>query len=395
MKIGLCGLGDRLSYVAKVMRDLIPDFEPVAYTDPSPARLEYMESHDINMRGYADLNQMLHKESIDFLMIGTPNHLHLENIRAGLQAGSKQFLQKKPVVTTEAQTFELLDLIKEYDVVDDIMVGMVLRYSLLYKDLKKTTASGILGDIVSIEASEHIAPEHGAFFMRDWRRNSDFSGGFMLEKCCHDLDMYQGIVGSRASRVVSFGGRRTFTPQNDELEQQAVYHERKSRWGGAEKVFSNDSHLIDHQTALIQYENGANLCFHTNLNVPDEYRHFCVIGSRGMAEGDFVRSFYRVHDAVTSEKLIDKTYLHDANISKHYGAEEQMAADWVAHFSEGAPLPVSILDALEAGLTAIKLDESRQTDTIVDMKELWERFDSYGLRKVSSMNNQFGEKGSA
>lgn len=52
----------------------------------------------------------------------------------------------------------------------------------------------------------------------------------------------------------------------------------------------------------------------------------------------------------------------------------------MAHFDHNAPLPVSILDALEAGLTAIKLDESRRTGKIIHMTELWQRFDSYRLR---------------
>ncbi len=379
MNVGLCGLGDRLSYVAKIMSELIPGFELVAYADPSSVKLEYMQSHGIEMTGYADLADMLRNESIDLLMVGSPNYMHLEHIRLGLDAGVKIFTEK-PVVTTEQQTFELLDMIKQHSEVGDIMVGMVLRYSLLYKDLKATVDSGQLGTLTSIEASEHIAPEHGAFFMRDWRRNPDYSGGFMLEKCCHDLDIYQGVIGCRAAKVVSFGGRKTFVPENRDLENLEVYHERKSRWRGAESVFDGDSGLIDHQTALIEYEDGTNLCFHTNLNVPDEFRHFCVVGTRGMAEGDFVRNFYRVHDAITSKKLVDKSYQHDKSISMHYGAEEQMAADWIDHFNTGAALPVSILDALEAGLTAIKLDEARQTGTIVDMTELWQRFDSYGLR---------------
>lgn len=131
---------------------------------------------------------------------------------------------------------------------------------------------------------------------------------------------------------------------------------------------------------MIEYANGANLCFHTNLNVPDQFRRFCIIGSRGMAEGDFVRGFYRVHDAPSSDKRVDKTYNHDDSISRHYGAERQMVMDLARYFHEGVPLPVSSLDALEAGLTAIKLDESRKTGKVVDMADVWERFDSYGLR---------------
>ncbi|MCP3674840.1 MAG: Gfo/Idh/MocA family oxidoreductase [Gammaproteobacteria bacterium] len=379
MKVGLCGLGDRLSYVAKVMNDLIPNFELVCFSDPSTVKYEYMQSHGISMKQYDELSEMLNCEELDLLMIGSPNHLHLEHIRIGLEHGIKIFTEK-PVVISEVETFNLLDLIKEYNAVDNILVGMVLRYSLLYKDLKASIESGQLGDISSIEASEHIAPEHGAFFMRDWRRNPEFSGGFMLEKCCHDLDIYQGAIDSRASKVVSFGGRRTFIEKNKVLASNPIYSERKSRWEGNDEVFTDEGKLVDHQTALIEYENGVSLSFHTNLNVPDEYRRFSAFGSLGMAEGDFVRNFYKVHDTQSSEAIVDKTYQHDVSISKHYGAEEQMAADWIAYFDEGKPLPVSILDALEAGLTAIKLDESREQGKVLDLTSLWQRFDSYQLR---------------
>lgn len=379
MKVGLCGLGDRLSYVAKVMSDLIPEFDVVAYADPASVKVEYMQSNGIEMKAYDDLTEMMENESLDFLMVGSPNHMHLEHIRIGLEHGVKIFTEK-PIVSSEKQTFEMLALLKEFNAVNDILVGMVLRYSPLYKDLKSSIKMNELGELSSIEASEHIPPEHGAFFMRDWRRHKELSGGFMLEKCCHDLDIYQGVIESRPLHIVSFGGKRTFVSKNKDLEKHGVYHERKSRWGGVDEVFDNDSQLIDHQTALIEYENGVSLSFHTNLNVPDEYRHFSVFGTKGMAEGDFVRNFYKVHDAISSETLIDKTYQHDESISMHYGAEEQMAADWIAYFKEGKALPVSILDALEAGLTALKLDESREMRSVIDMTETWKKFDSYELK---------------
>ena len=54
---------------------------------------------------------------------------------------------------------------------------------------------------------------------------------------------------------------------------------------------SSDGDIIDFQTSILQYESGASLAFHTNLNVPDEHRRFCIMGTHGMAEGDFVRGF--------------------------------------------------------------------------------------------------------
>ena len=378
MNVGLCGLGERLSYVAQTMSRLVPDFELVSYADPTPAKLDYMREHGINLRGYTELDDMLNKEPIDLLMIGSPNHLHLEHIRLGLEAGVKVFTEK-PVVTTEEQTFELMGVLRKYGP-DQVMVGMVLRYSQLYKDLKSAVESGQLGELSSIEATEHITPEHGAFYMRDWRRKTHYSGGFILEKCCHDLDLYQGIVGCRPSRVASFGGHKKYIPANADLEVTSPKENRTPRWGGTnDSAFNSDADIVDYQTALIEYENGTNLCFHTNLSAPDDFRRFCVFGSKGMAEGDFARNFFRVHDAPTSNKLIDKQYEHNQYISEHYGAEELMAASWSDHFSKGATLPVSILDALEAGLTAIKLDESRVTGQIIDMTETWRQFDSYEL----------------
>jgi hypothetical protein len=94
-----------------------------------------------------------------------------------------------------------------------------------------------------------------------------------------------------------------------------------------------------------------------------------------MAEGDFVRNFFRVHDARTSHKLIDKVY-SSSDLSVHYGADEQMARDIARHLVDGAPLPVSVVDALEAGLLAMSMDEARRTRSVVDMGPIWERFDA-------------------
>jgi len=165
----------------------------------------------------------------------------------------------------------------------------------------------------------------------------------------------------------------------DDLE---VYYRKPSGWMGTDKVFDTDADIIDYQTAMVEYENGAALTFHTNLNVPDDFRRFAVIGHRGMAEGDFVRNFFEVTDARTSDKLIDKEYT-TSDLSAHYGADEQMAADILAHLTEGVPLPVSVVDALEAGLLALTMDEARRTRTVVDMAPIWSRFDA-ALGKPSS-----------
>ncbi|MGN8115558.1 Gfo/Idh/MocA family protein [Labrys sp. 22185] len=377
MKVGIIGLGYRMGYLARIFSLMVPGFTVVGYVDPAPAGLGYMKEHGIEAgRVHDSPEALLTAEKLDLLMVGSPNAMHLGHIQAGLEHGVKVFAEK-PVVTSQEDTFKLLELLRIHGT-NSVMVGLVLRYASLYRDLTRMRDEGVLGDIVSIEASEHLAPYHGAFFMRDWRRYQHYSGGFMLEKCCHDIDLYQGLVGSRPVRVASFGGRRTFLPGNAPtavgINDMEVYHRKPSGWLSTDKVFDSDADIIDFQVAIVEFENGVALNFHTNINVPDQFRRFCVIGSKGMAEGDFVRNYFRVHDARTSQKLIDKSY-EVTELSAHYGADEQMAADIGKHLIDGAPLPVSVVDALAAGLTAIKMDEARASRAVLDLTDSWRRFD--------------------
>jgi predicted dehydrogenase len=378
MKVGIVGLGYRLGYLARVFDVEVENFSVVSYVDPQPAGLDYATKHGVAVgKPYDTLEAMLAGEELDLLMVGSPNHLHLDHIRTGLEHGLKIFTEK-PVVTTIEETLELARLIAVHGA-DNLIVGLVLRYAPLYVDLRKAQAEGLLGDIVSIEASEHIPPYHGAFFMRDWRRYEHYSGSFMLEKCCHDLDLYNGVMGCRPKYVSSFGGRKTFVPKNAPqaagINDLEVYYRKPTGWMGTDKVFDSDGDIIDFQTAIVEYENGSSLCFHTNLSVPDDFRRFAVMGAKGMAEGDFVRNYFKVHDARTSGKLIDKVY-SGSDLSVHYGADEQMAIDIAKHMLQGAPLPVSVVDALEAGLLAMSMDEARRTRSVIDMTDTWQRFDA-------------------
>ena len=378
MKVGIIGLGHRLGYLGYVFNALDPDFEIVGHVDPAPAGLAELTAAGISAgRAYSTPEELIAGERFDLLMIGSPNHLHLDHIRLGLEAGLKVF-SEKPIVATIEQSYAMARLLGVHGA-DRLLVGLVLRYAPMYRDLRAVQDEGRLGKIVSVEAAEHIFPYHGAFFMRDWRRYEKWSGSFMLEKCCHDIDLYNSIIGARPERVASFGGRRTFVPENDPrrdgINDLSLFHRKPSGWNGSDKVFDTDADIIDYQVAIIEYANGVGMNFHTNLNAPDQFRRFAIFGTRGQAEGDFIRGTFDVHDVLSESRALHREYPTRTALSQHYGADERMAEEVVAHVMRGGPLPVSPLDALEAGILCLAMDEARRSRTVLDLRPVWDRFD--------------------
>jgi len=378
MKIGVVGFGNRIAHVFHELKQINPDVDLVAYVDPQPIGKAYaLKNNFFPQKKYQTLNEMIANEKLDLLMIGSPNHLHLEHITEGLKAGLRIFAEK-PIVVNEIQTMQLAKLIKEFGA-DKILVGLVLRYSQHARSVRELINNNIIGDVISIEASEHIMPWHGGFFMRNWRRKEKYSGGFMLEKCCHDIDFYSMITNSRPIKVASFGGRNSFIPKNkpnDSIEEYTKYN--LEGWEANEKVFDSDADIVDHQVAIIEYENGATLAFHTNMRVPDEFRRFAVMGTNGMVEGDFVRGFLKAHDQ-KNNIILDEDYGAAFGMIKgHYGADNLMLKDINDHLvnSELSTLPVGVIDCMEAGIVSMKIDESRKNGKIIDLTSTWKNIDS-------------------
>lgn len=379
MRIVTAGMGLRAGHVLKTLLRAMPEAQVVGYYDPQPTHLDMLGGQ---IARYPSVEAMLSDAAPDLYCVFSPNVFHLEQIRLGLQAGVQIFTEK-PVVISIEETLELARLLAAHGGAARAMVGLVLRYSQHMADLRQAMAAGQLGDIVSLEANEHIAPYHGAFFMRDWRRKTALTGGFMLEKCCHDLDIYNMITASRPARVASFGGRGSFLPQhapktNAETE---IFHVKKSVWQATDDPFASDGDIIDYQTAILHYESGASLAFHTNINTPDEHRRFCVMGTHGMAEGDFVRGYLRV-TARGGTRLADYDYTKGAAAKgAHYGADALMCRDIAAYLrGEIGALPVSILDAMEAGIAALALDRARLSGQVEDLTDIWAQLDAHGLR---------------
>ncbi len=279
-------------------------------------------------------------------MIGSPNHMHLDHIRIGLEAGIKVFCEK-PIVSTIEQSLELAALLSKHGP-DRLMVGLVLRYAPLYRDLRAAQAAGTLGHVVSIEAAEHIEPYHGAFFMRDWRRYGRYAGSFMLEKCCHDLDLYNGVVGARPERVASFGGRKSFIPANDPsrdgVNDLQLFHRKPS---GLARNPTRSSTVTAISSTIrspsSKYANGVAMNFHTNLTCRISSPLFAVVVRAAWRKATSFAAIWTCTRCCRAGGRREALRQRDG-ASQHYAPTEQMAAEDHRDVRDGGPLPVSPLE---------------------------------------------------
>ena len=102
MKVAIIGLGFRLGYLGRVFSEIDPTFEIVGYVDPAPAGLPGLQAAGVSVGvSYETPEQLIAAGGFDLLMIGSPNHLHLDHIRLGLQAGLTVFTEKPIVISIE------------------------------------------------------------------------------------------------------------------------------------------------------------------------------------------------------------------------------------------------------------------------------------------------------
>jgi len=175
----------------------------------------------------------------------------------------------------------------------------VLRYSAFYRTMKQWLDEGRLGELISLEFNETLAPYHGAAMHGNWRRHAALAGPMIMEKCCHDMDIMLWLTGSRPARVASFGGLTFFKAANAHYndlypvgEQGYRYYDRGLATGfavGTENnitPFNDDKDTVDHQVAILELENRVRASFHFCMHSARLERRFYLCGTRGTIRGD-------------------------------------------------------------------------------------------------------------
>jgi predicted dehydrogenase len=395
-RIGVIGLGQRIAYVLAAMQEVGWSLEVAGHVDPDPVGAPILAAVGIAAgRAFATPAELIAAGPYDLLMVGTPNHLHFEHINLALEAGWPVFAEK-PIVRTAGETLALAHRLA-LDTSPPLFIGLVMRSMPIVREVFARVDAGELGEIVSIDATEHLAPEHGGYLARNWRRKAEWGGSYLLDKVCHDFDIFGRIAGSRPARVASFGGRRIFTAERAASAPRrwdngdAAYALREPGWMGANDAFQSDMDVADHQTAILEYENAVRLSFHANSHVALAERRWYVAGTEGTLIADLVRNKLMVRRALSRQKP-ERIDYGGLTADAHNGADQAMAKDLLASLETGATFPVTPFESMEAGLTVMAIDEAMATGEVLDCRPMWARYDEArtapaGARKASPIRS--------
>lgn len=332
----------------------------IGLCDSHPKSLELGVAEVIRSGGkapkiYSDTAALASDPDIDAILICTPNFTH-RAVFDQVKASGKPIFLEKPMATTLEDAFYLAQGALRYPAA--IQLGMQYRYKSQYQLALSALDRNELGSVKMISLCEYRPPFLSK--VREWNKFSEYSGGTLVEKCCHYFDLMNRIAGAPPARVYASGGRAVnFTD-----------FEYKGK----------PSDIDDHALVVVDYENGVKAQFALNMFSEELFEALTVSGSKGTLHTEEYASFKPDRPSRSSIRIqtpdhpayegIDCTFPEDIEIGGHYGStlfEHQRFRDQLTGATnDGA----TCAEGLWAIITAWMAQVSMQQGNVVDVREM-------------------------
>ncbi|MEX0767436.1 MAG: Gfo/Idh/MocA family oxidoreductase [Microthrixaceae bacterium] len=187
----------------------LPGARVVALADPelsSLAAAQNLVSSEVS--SYASTSEMLAKESLDAVVISSPNFTH-HSVLEPLWNTSLNLLIEKPMCTTVHDCLQVQAAAQSHQGI--VWVGLEYRYMppvqrFLAELSSSDKANGSsTGQVRMLSIREHRYP----FLEKvdNWNRFSANTGGTLVEKCCHFFDLMRLAIHSAPLRVMASGAQ--------------------------------------------------------------------------------------------------------------------------------------------------------------------------------------------
>jgi len=382
-KIALIGFGQRgYSYARMLKNTANAELTAICDIDPKRAEAFAKELEIDSIPRYTSLEETIAKADFDAAVLTTPDFCHRDGAVACCKAG-KHIMLEKPMAPTYAECRDIINACLENKCL--IQVGFVLRNHPVFEKVIEIAHSGVLGQILNITSTEHIGVMHGASYMRRWHRKLANSGGFILAKCSHDLDIIATVAQSRVRRVASFGSLDYFTTDKLKYQycSQCPDQECRYRFAGEfvrmtdeEKadpsakpfdlcVYNDDKELVDHEVAILDFDNGIKANFTLNLFAKVPKRTINVCGTEGILYADTADNIIHIH--YSNGKEYEKIECVAKNDSGHGGSDQGFLDDFVQCVLNNTQPKADYMAGLASTVVGNAIEKARLTNTVIEI----------------------------
>ncbi len=316
----------------------------VAVAEPDPVRRQrFAEEHDLDeSRVFASWEDLIAAGQLaDGALITTQDQMHVGPAVAAMEAGYDVLLEK-PMADTLEGCVQLVQTAERTG--RSLQICHVLRYTPFWRTLHDVISSGRLGEIITVEHRENVAWWHMAHsFVRGNWRNKELSTPMILAKCCHDLDILVWNLAHPVKRLSSVGSLMHYAPESVgpeiplrctdgcPIEPECAFSAigiyldahllprlRRLEEGEAAPptwpfltlshdlswdarkhaietgpygrcVYRCDNNVVDHQTVLMELENGASVTLVMHGHSNEEYRSMRYDGTKATLRARFGR----------------------------------------------------------------------------------------------------------
>ncbi len=244
MNIGLLGAGwfGREAHLRNLLK--IDDVEVTAVSSRSGESLSAAkELAGDQLQTFTDWRELLKIDSLDAVIVALTNDQHHAAAIAALEAG-KHVMCEKPLGINIRECDEIIAAAEAAGKV--LQIGHEMRFQRLYGQMKSMIDGGDIGDLQLMWCREFRGPMRPG-----WRSSEALTGGTIVEKNVHHIDLFNWMMATKPVRVSAHGGTNVLT----------------------------DREILDNAQVLIEYEGGRRANLELCLFAP--YGGECEIGACG------------------------------------------------------------------------------------------------------------------
>ena len=381
IRLGVIGYGERMRGLVGVMKQMNAGAQVTSITDVRNDEIkQHMAAAGKDVSFYNDADEMLDKEELDGVMVGTRCSLHSQMAVKVLARNLPLYLEK-PVATNMDDLLALREAAGKSS--SEVVVSFPLRATPMAQLAKEIVESGKIGTVEHVQAWNNVP--YGWIYYQGWYRDENETQGLFLQKATHDFDYINYLVDMEPRWICAMTSKQVYKGEHraglscDDCDEwdtclESPFHmwytkqEREQvEPSGRMCGFAVDTGNEDSGSALIRYASGMHVCYSQNFFARRGAgkRGARLFGYKGTLEFDWYTDEVKVH--MHHSPRVERYEIDGATAS--HGGGDTVLMDNFVRVVKGERSSVSPLSAgLLSVLMCLKAKESARTQTFQEIE---------------------------